>query len=444
MAEARSVCALLLLVTSVLVRTIDGSSFLHRGSGHDDLKPNAAVSTLAQKGKVLGDKANSSVAAMATNGVMPIEDQLMGMTPEMKTAMYHEMTAVGSPVSQAINFVRSHPNEGWTWCANDGQTCWCNGQVRFGSHAGGWPAFTAPLPVAGSVVCNGPNFASPFPARQGFHCQCSDTSEKQWQNAKLRFNSVSYLQEAWITLTRVLAQAKMLPVSGDRSFGGEALFSVRGGGSHDRTFMEFFLQEAAQYLPTGPSTCLEWSPSMYMPRYPACANGKMMHLDYEPDINKMHVDPANNHIHCDNVHLPQCVGATKFDVVLNTNVWEHEIEPFAAMTSLYNVMNPGGVMLFTVPFVAPYHGVPYDFYRYTKTGVTHVLERAGFCVPRSRMASGGDFVNGIAMMAGVGPGDFSQAEIQQAYHRGFDNMVDGALVQMAVAYKNHPGVPCPA
>ena len=33
----------------------------------------------------------------------------------------------------------------------------------------------------------------------------------------------------------------------------------------------------------------------------------------------------------------------------------------------------------------------------------------------SRMASGGDFVNGIAMMAGVGPGDFSQAEIQQAW-----------------------------
>jgi len=214
---------------------------------------------------------------------------------------------------------------------------------------------------------------------------------------------VSYLQEAWISLTRVLSQAKLLPVSGDRAWGGEALFSVRGGGSHDRTFMEFFLNEAAQYLPKEPKNCIQWAPAMYMPRYPACANGKQYSLDFEPDINKMHID-ANNHIHCDNVHLGQCLGNIKLDIVLNTNVWEHEIEPFAAMKSLFDVMNPGGVMLFTVPFVAPYHGVPYDFYRYTKSGVTHLLERAGFCVPRSRIASGGDFIMDAALFAGVGPG----------------------------------------
>jgi len=145
------------------------------------------------------------------------------------------------------------------------------------------------------------------------------------------------------------------------------------------------------------------------------------------------------------VHLGQCLGNIKIDIALNTNVWEHEIEPFAAMAALYNQMSPGGVMLFTVPFVAPYHGVPYDFYRYTKSGVTHVLEKAGFCVPRSRMASGGDFIMDSALFAGVGPGDFSQAEMQQAYHRGYDAIPDGALVMMAVAYKKaQPTEPCPA
>merc|ERR1719198_2906344 len=352
----------------------------------------------------------------------------------MKAAMYAEMQLPGGPVNQAINFVRAHPNDGWFWCANDGQTCTCNGQVRFGSHTGGWPSFTAPKPVMGSMVCNAANFQWTLPTRWGLHCQCSDVSEKQWQNARLRYNSVSYLQEAWISLTRVLAQAKLLPMSGDRAWGGEQLFSVRGGGSHDRTFMDIFLKEAAQYLPQTPSNCIEWAPAMYMPSFPACAGGKQFSLDFEPDINKMHVD-ANNHIHCDNVHLPQCLGNTKIDIALNTNVWEHEIEPFRAMQGLYDVMNPGGVMLFTVPFVAPHHGVPYDFYRYTKSGVTHVLERAGFCVPRSRMASGGDFINGILLHAGVGPGDFSAAEIAQAYHKGYDNIPDGALVMMAVAYK---------
>merc|ERR1719199_801566 len=181
-----------------------------------------------------------------------------------------------------------------------------------------------------------------------------------------------------------------------------------------------------------------------MPQFPACASGKQFQLMFEADMKKMHVDASNN-IHCDNVHLPQCLGNTRFDVAVNTNVWEHEQDPFEAITSLYNVMNPGSVMLFTVPFVAPYHGVPFDFYRYTKSGVVHVLERAGFCVPRSRMASGGDFISDISLFSGVGPGDFSSAEMMQSYKRGYDNIPDGAIVVMAVAYKKvNANDPCPA
>jgi len=430
----------LALILAGVVRTSAGSSFLHRG------KPNAVpVVTLFNKGQEGTSKVNATAAKSGqAPGVMPIEDQLLGMTEPMKAALYAEMQLPGGALNSAISFVRSHPNDGWAWCANDGGVCWCNGLVRFGSHADGWPAFVGPLPVAGQAVCNAVNFGWAAGARVGLQCQCQDNAEKAWQNTKLRFNSVSYLQEAWVSMTRVLAQAKLLPVSGDRAWGGESLFSVRGGGSHDRSFMEFFLTEAAQYLPKEPKNCIEWAPALYMPRFPACANGKQYSLDFEPDINKMHID-ANNHIHCDNVHLGKCLGNVKIDIALNTNVWEHEIEPFAAMQSLYDVMSPGGVMLFTVPFVAPYHGVPYDFYRYTKSGVTHVLEKAGFCVPRSRMASGGDFIMDVAHFAGVSPGDFSTAEMQQAYHRGYDAIPDGALVMMAVAYKKaQPTEPCPA
>jgi len=423
-----------------------GATFLHRGAGHGNV-----LGVNKQLKVDTGFKnAVEHVATVATAQapIMPIETQLMGMTPEMVQAMSLEMNTPGSPVNQAINFVRSNPNEGWTWCANDGQTCWCNGQVRFGSHEGGWPAFTNPLPVAGSVVCNGPNFQSTFAPRPGFQCQCSDTSEKAWQNTKLRFNSVSYLQEAWISLTRVLAQAKLLPMSGDRKWHGEELFGSRGSGDQFRLYMDIFLKESLQFLPQTPSKCIEWAPIAYSPYFPACANVQnQFSLDFEADVSKMHVAPdatGVNHIHCDNVHLPQCLGATRFDIAINTNVWEHEQDPFEAITSLYNVMNPGGAMLFTVPFLAPYHGVPFDFYRYTKSGVVHVLERGGFCVPRSRMASGGDFVNDIALFSGVGPGDFSQAELLQSYHRGYDAIPDGAFVMMAVAYKKvNPTDPCP-
>jgi len=246
-------------------------------------------------------------------------------------------------------------------------------------------------------------------------------------------------------LTRVMSQAKLLPLSGDRNWGGEELFGVRGAGCQFRQYMDVFLAESAQFLPQNPVNCIEWAPMMYMPRFPACANvANQFHLDFTADPKAMHI-AAGNHVKCDNVHLPGCMGATKFDVALNTNVWEHEQDPFEAMMGLYNVMNPGGVMLFTVPFAAPYHGVPFDFYRYTKSGVVHVLERAGFCVPRSRMASGGDFISDISLFSGIGPGDFSSAEMMQSYKRGYDNIPDGAIVVMAVAYKKlNANDPCPA
>jgi len=234
-------------------------------------------------------------------------------------------------------------------------------------------------------------------------------------------------------LTRVLGQGGLLPVNGDRTWNGEALFSARGGGSHDRTFMNIFLEENKGYLPTTPSTCLEWAPAMYMAQFPACTSGVQLSLEFTPDVNAMHVNGGS--VYSDNVHLPQVIGQNRIDIAINTNVWEHEQDPHEAMVSLYHAMKPGAVMLFTVPFVAPFHGVPYDFYRYTKSGVVHTLEKAGFCVPKSRMASGGDFIYASAMMAGVGPGDFSKEEIWQAYRRGYDNIPDGALVIMAVAHR---------
>jgi len=307
--------------------------------------------------------------------------------------------------------------------------------VRYGTHEGQWPSFSAGQQVSGSIACNAATFQSTIGVRNGLQCQCAPDSEKNahWQNAALHFNSVSYLQEAWIALTRVLGQGGLLPLNGDRTWNGEALFSARGGGSHDRTFMDIFLEEAKVYLPTTPATCLEWAPTMYMPRFPACASGVQLNLEFTPDPNSMRVEGGN--VHCDNVHLPNCIGQNRVDIALNTNVWEHEQDPHEAMVALYHAMKPGGVMLFTVPFVAPFHGVPYDFYRYTKSGVVHTLQKAGFCVPKSRMASGGDFIYGIAMMGGMAPGDFSKEEMWQAYRRGYDNIPDGALVVMAVAHK---------
>lgn len=363
----------------------------------------------------------------------PLEDHLFGMTAEMKEAMRQEMYA--NPLATAVNFIKTNANIGYTWCASLGQYCNCAGLVRFGSYNGGWPLFTQPLPTQGSLQCAPTSFPDTVAVQDGLRCECSSDTEKGWQNLKLRYNSVSYLQESWITLTRVLAQANLLPLNGDRLWQGENHFSLRGGGSLDRYWMDIFLEEAKlQHVGMqGPNICLEWAPVFYMPKYPGCVSGRQLSLEYTPDVASMRVE--GNTVYSDNVHLPMVLGEVQVDLALSTNVWEHESEPFAAIQALHANMKPGGILVFTVPFFAPFHGVPYDFYRYTKSGVLHVLEGAGFCVPRASMASGGDYIFNMALMAGVAPGDFSDAELRASFHRGYDSIGDGAMNIMAIAVK---------
>ena len=47
---------------------------------------------------------------------------------------------------------------------------------------------------------------------------------------------------------------------------------------------------------------------------------------------------------------------------------------------LYRVLQPGGHMVVTVPFVWDEHEIPYGFTRYTSFGLKHVLQQKGFVV----------------------------------------------------------------
>jgi SAM-dependent methyltransferase len=67
-----------------------------------------------------------------------------------------------------------------------------------------------------------------------------------------------------------------------------------------------------------------------------------------------------------------------FDCVLSTAVLEHLEEPAAALREALRVLKPGGVALYTAPFFWHLHEAPRDFYRYTRFGLQHLFESAGF------------------------------------------------------------------
>lgn len=67
-----------------------------------------------------------------------------------------------------------------------------------------------------------------------------------------------------------------------------------------------------------------------------------------------------------------------FDSALCSAVLEHLEEPELALRECYRVLRPGAHAIFTVPLFWHVHEEPRDFYRYTRYGLSYLLEKVGF------------------------------------------------------------------
>jgi SAM-dependent methyltransferase len=66
------------------------------------------------------------------------------------------------------------------------------------------------------------------------------------------------------------------------------------------------------------------------------------------------------------------------DLVLSTETLEHVPEPLVFLSEAYRCLKPGGRLLLTVPFSARWHFIPHDYWRYTPSGLRHLLSKTGF------------------------------------------------------------------
>ena len=64
----------------------------------------------------------------------------------------------------------------------------------------------------------------------------------------------------------------------------------------------------------------------------------------------------------------------KFDYVVIVEVLEHLHSPHLSISNISSLLNQGGKIILTVPFIFPIHERPYDYYRFTKYGLQFLLK----------------------------------------------------------------------
>lgn len=76
------------------------------------------------------------------------------------------------------------------------------------------------------------------------------------------------------------------------------------------------------------------------------------------------------------------------DVVLCANVLQHAAHPQVALRQARDLLGPGGLAIYTAPFLTHVSGAPRDFFRYSPYGLRHLFEQAGFEIEEIRPLSG--------------------------------------------------------
>ena len=97
------------------------------------------------------------------------------------------------------------------------------------------------------------------------------------------------------------------------------------------------------------------------------------------------------------------IAAGSFDTILFTQVLEHVYDIRKVISELNRILAPGGTLIMTVPFYAPIHEAPEDFWRFTPKAFERLVKESSF--DETEFETHGNVYSSIMYQLGLGLAD---------------------------------------